>query len=348
MRPQEPIPEPRLAELPFDEDITGRLRISSSADTVAVIPYLLGYHPRESVVVMVHVDARVVLTARLPIQIVERPTELQYRVGQLIAQHPTAQWLLVAYSADRDRAADAIEKMLAHLVQTDLLEVVDALVVSAGKFWSQMCNDADCCPPEGQSYDPITSPIAVQAVVNGLQAMPDRENLVDRVRPPRGGLARTARRRVDQAFDHLQVIGVAEAEALFGELLDCGLTDPAQLDEDELALMAAVVSYGALRDIALRRINQIDAEQHVALWQRVARATPREHQAPVLGVLGLASWVGGDGAMQVVCLERGEKIEPGHVLLGLLDEINKMAVPPSVWGQLLADLPEAVPSAGQL
>ncbi len=90
-----------------------------------------------------------------------------------------------------------------------------------------------------------------------------------------------------------------------------------------MAMMAALTQIPAVRDVALRRLVRRDAARHVAVWQKVVQATARADQATVLALLGTASWVSRDGAMQVVCLERAEQLAPRLSLLGLLDEINR-------------------------
>ena len=84
--------------------------------------------------------------------------------------------------------------------------------------------------------------------------------------------------------------------------------------------------------------ERADAHRHVELWRTVARMTPRGCQPPVLGMLGLAAWVSGEGALQVACIERAEKIAPHHPLIALLGQINAAAAPPVLWDQLRADL----------
>lgn len=332
--------------VPIPSHDVPRLRIGSAADTAAVIPYLLGYHPRESIVVLVSDQRRVALTARFPFEIIDHPKELQYRMSQITGQHPYAQWVLVGYSKDREHAEAHIDRLISYLDTVDEADVIDALVVSQGRLWSLMCRNELCCSPQGEPYDAFSSPIAVEAIVNGLQAVPDRDDLKARVRPPRGWAARAATERIEDAFELLRQCGFDEAEELFNELLDRGLDDPEDLDDYELAQLAALAFFPALRDVALRRIHRCDAHRHVSLWQRTTQATPKAYQASVLAVLGLASWVSGDGAMQMICLERGEQIAPGHSLLALLDEINRMAAPPTLWEKVLADLPRPLPTVG--
>ena len=61
---------------------------------------------------------------------------------------------------------------------------------------------------------------------------------------------------------------------------------------------------------------------------------------PVLGLLGMAGWIGGDGALANVALERAEQVPGGirYSMLTLLQEVVEKAVPPSAWDQMVTDL----------
>lgn len=318
-----------------DADLDSPLRLGGGEDVAALIPYLLGFHPRESIVVLICVDRRLFMTARLPLEIADQPIAMDQQIRSMTARAPLGQWILAGYSESRERVAEAAELMTA-LIGSE--RVVDALYVTEDHFWSLICADPGCCPAEGRRYDANRSPAALKAVVAGLQALDCREDLVTRIRPPRGWAARAAKRRVDDAYAVIRQLGHEQSAQLFDDLLERGLTDPTGLKAEELAMLAACAYYAGLRDVAFRRLTRINAGQHVELWQIVVQATARDDQASALGMLGLACWIVGDGAMQVVCMERGEKIAPGHSLLRLLDDINRTAAPPMIWDQLVADM----------
>lgn len=56
---------------------------------------------------------------------------------------------------------------------------------------------------------------------------------------------------------------------------------------------------------------------------------------PVLGLLGMAGWIGGDGALANVALERADQVSggTGYSMLTLLQEVIEKAVPPTTWDQ---------------
>jgi hypothetical protein len=60
----------------------------------------------------------------------------------------------------------------------------DALYVTRERYWSYVCRDRECCPPEGQRVaDAQSSPVAAAYVLAGLAPLPDRESLAARVHP---------------------------------------------------------------------------------------------------------------------------------------------------------------------
>ena len=80
---------------------------------------------------------------------------------------------------------------------------------------------------------------------------------------------------------------------------------------------------------------------HADLWRGVAALTPdTEVVLPVLGLLGMAGWIGGDGALANVALERAEQVPGGaaYSMLRLLQEVVEKAVPPTTWDQMVTDL----------
>jgi hypothetical protein len=70
----------------------------------------------------------------------------------------------------------------------------------------------------------------------------------------------------------------------------------------------------------------------------------------VLGLLGMAAWQTGDGALQVVCLEEIDLVDPELPLAAVLDWLNADVVPPSAWpdvrGALLGALADGLRAAG--
>ena len=100
------------------------VRIKNDADIVAVIPYLLGFQPADSVVGMVFADRKLITTVRFPIEMGDSPAALAARLGVICRQFPEAGWILAGYSPDRRRAAQLIEHMTAGIGEQYVLESI--------------------------------------------------------------------------------------------------------------------------------------------------------------------------------------------------------------------------------
>jgi thiosulfate reductase cytochrome b subunit len=69
----------------------------------------------------------------------------------------------------------------------------------------------------------------------------------------------------------------------------------------------------------------------VQRWTAVVAVSPPTFAAAPLGLLGVAAWLTGDGALQTVCLERLDQLAAWVPLAAMLDWINATVLPPSAW-----------------
>jgi hypothetical protein len=81
----------------------------------------------------------------------------------------------------------------------------------------------------------------------------------------------------------------------------------------------------------LFRLEQRTAPAAVQIWTAVIQHSLVPYLVGPLGLLGVAAWLTGDGAMQTVCLERIDRIDPTDPLAAMLDWINATVLPPSDW-----------------
>ncbi|WP_353939655.1 DUF4192 family protein, partial [Micromonospora sp. b486] len=59
--------------------------------------------------------------------------------------------------------------------------MLDALRVTEGRWFSYLCAEPSCCPPEGTPYDPAAARSARRRVFAGQVALPDRAALAAQV-----------------------------------------------------------------------------------------------------------------------------------------------------------------------
>jgi hypothetical protein len=164
------------------------VRVGGPADLVAAVPYLVGFEPVRSVVVISLRGSRLRcgLVARVD---VPTPAQVEPWADNLtsfvLRDNPREVVVLVyhdrSWSSSRrpfGPAVDAVERRFAAAG----VGMKDALYVTADRFWSYTCCDPRCCPPDGTPLEPGRSgPLATAYVAEGRAPVADRDAVVSRL-----------------------------------------------------------------------------------------------------------------------------------------------------------------------
>ncbi len=297
-----------------------RLAVRSVDDLVGLVPYLIGFHPEESLVALVIDEGRVVVTARVDLAAVAEPVPLAALLGRLFERYPAAEGWFLAYTEEAEFAWGVLAGCAA-VVGTARL---GRLLQVGARSWR-----ADF--PEGPA-GPVSGDVgaaAAEAAVLGLPARASRQELAAAVAGPPEAELSALSDRLEGVSGELSALAGRARRRLFQRLLRTAV--PPGVDD---CLRLAVLASGPVEQVvAVRGLTRLNAEQQLALWTAVVRHCPPAHQVAPLGLLGLAAWQNGDGALQMVCLERLDLIDPTAPLAGLLDWLNAAVVPPWDWAQ---------------
>ncbi|MGL5911285.1 MAG: DUF4192 domain-containing protein, partial [Phycicoccus sp.] len=158
--------------------MTTTITLRGPGDVAAFLPYQLGYHPTDSVLVVTLVGGVVGMVARVDIpgrhDVGDAAASV---VGPVLDRQPT-QVALVGYESDGARSsAPLLLELMARLGDAKV-EVVDALVVRAGRFASLLCPEACCDPGAGRPVPaPEDVPAVVEMVMAGRSPLPSRAAL---------------------------------------------------------------------------------------------------------------------------------------------------------------------------
>lgn len=162
--------------------MTADITLRGPGDVLAVLPYQLGYHPRDSVVVVSLRGRQVGLVVRTDL-----PEEdhlggaVSSLVGPLLRDGATS-----VFVAGYEEAVDAsLPTLLAIVEQLERagVDVVDVAVVRGGRRFSPICAEP-CCPPEGVALaDPADVPAVAEYVARGRSPLVSRAALEGLVAP---------------------------------------------------------------------------------------------------------------------------------------------------------------------
>lgn len=310
-----------------------RLRVRRPADFLAVIPYLLGFHPAESVVVLFFRRGRVLLTARVDLPPPGRASGLTAHLHQVCGQRRVDELVLAAYSEDLPGARGLLDRVLADAPTP----VRDALLVGGGRWWSLTC-PSGCCPPEGTPYDPVGHPLAAEAVYAGLSVERDRSAVTERVSGPSTAEEAPLLARLAPLRQRVALLGTGGAARLMADTVRRLRADREPVDDEDCLLLAVLAEDLVVRDVAWAMMRRRDSEDDLRLWGRVVARAPQPVAAGVLGLLGAAAWISGNGALQNCCVERLQLLDPTYSLGGVLADISERALPPSAWDDMAEDL----------
>lgn len=149
--------------------MTGQLRITGPADLVEAVPYLLGFAPSESTVIIGITGKRVVVAARVDLDAGESAAADVTR--QLLAQ--TERTVMIVYT---ERPAPQWVRQPTHLLS-------EALLVTGGRWYSMLCSDPTCCPQQGRPLPETPGTVSTTAVSLGIAPAPTREDITASLAP---------------------------------------------------------------------------------------------------------------------------------------------------------------------
>ncbi|MGN9775138.1 DUF4192 domain-containing protein [Micromonospora sp. H33] len=326
-----------------------RLSVRSPGDLIAAVPYLLGFHPADSVVVVAMQGKRVTFAARSDLPDLREPVDSARRMAEPArpvdepARHLAA--VVARQVADRAtvlgygpaaRVTPAVDAVRVALADAGI-PVLDALRVTDGRYWSYLCDEPECCPPEGTPYDTGSSELTAAAVFAGQVALPDRATLVAQVAPVDGAERAALRRATERAgqrfadlLDSADVLGGRTVRTAGRAAIRVALRrhrKGERLDDDEVAWLSVLLTDLTVRDHAWERTDGRDAD--IALWTDVLRRAEPEFSAAPGSLLAFAAWRAGHGSLAAVALERVLGRHPDYSLALLLDDLLRRGVPPS-------------------
>jgi hypothetical protein len=310
-----------------------RVTVRKPADLLAAVPYLLGFHPTDSVVALALRGTRVIFQARADAPDPAEVDGLADYLAQIIVRQEPTSAIVIGYGPEASTAG-ALAALRAALASVGV-PVVDALRVHEGRYWSLSCPKEACCPVDGIPYDPAATALAASAAFGGLAPLPDRAALVGTLAPvPGPGLEPETARAEERLAGFLRPGSARKRRTAARTAVREALERHAaggRLDDDEVAWLAVLVDDRRARDDAWQRMLAVaPRDEHTALWRDVVRRVPKRYVPAPATLLALVEWRAGNGPAAGMAVDRALDADPGYPLAGLVRQALTAAVPPDL------------------
>lgn len=321
--------------------------LRSPAQIVAAVPYLLGFHPAESLVVVgLQGDPRTVcLTLRVDLPPGGDRADLSGELALHLRHAGARTAIALVFSEQPGEQPEAgLIATLERVLLDEGIGLGDALWVRSGRWWSYRCQDSECCPRDGTPVDAesVADLAAASAWLGDVvhRSRADLElSLAPIVGACREGLDHTFEWVSRQLIDELATRGweaVAEDTVrLLTDAVSARAECDVQLAPAELARMALGLADVRVRDRALLWAGGQCEHAAEALWVELTRSATPPYDAPPATLIAVHAYLRGNGAYARIALERALASDPAYSLAQLLAEGLDRGVPPRALRQAL-------------
>ena len=307
--------------------------LTSPHDLLAAIPFLIGYHPSNSLVLVSLKDDSVGMAMR-----VDLPVDACAESYDLLASHFIRESadgaFLVAYIPDEFIDGESVLiNASAALMRADV-EIKESLVVKDGRFRSMLCVDEICCPPEGSPIPALdSSRIAAEHVIAG-HPMP-YACVDDLIR----SIAARPSADNEQWFEEVNTFWIASDAEEIRELQQDGATAVIDLageyqegrgsqDRELVARVIGRMSDIQVRDFALGSHSDETSDFYWKMWRDLLVIAPRGFVAPIASVFAAIAYERGEGALAHKALDRACADDEKYSLAMLLRRVFTAGWPP--------------------
>ncbi|MCT2590617.1 DUF4192 domain-containing protein [Streptomyces sp. N2-109] len=214
-----------------------QVALRGPSELADALPYLLGFHPTDSIVVVALHGERGRFGGRLRMGIPATPDEWAPVASQLAAclqsgslargGAPDGALVFLCQDPPAGGSGRAVMERLRPLAQRmrtacgELeMPVFEALCLSGGRYWSYCCPETSCCPAEGTPLAlPGTSAMAAAATFAGIHVQGSLKEMEARVAPLACGLSSPQERALDKAAAALvpRMLSSHDRDAVSGE-----------------------------------------------------------------------------------------------------------------------------------
>lgn len=316
--------------------------LTSPHDLLAAVPFLVGYHPSDSLVLISLTDERIGLAMRVDFPEEADPDQIDSWAAHLVREKSDGA-LIVAYLPDSISESDYLLTPLQEAIELRGVPVRECLEIKKGRWRSLLCHDLSCCPLAGNPLPELSnSKIVVEQVIKGRR-LPYKD--LDEMRDSLSSLAPDPKLKkllkkipeIDyespdvKEFQQKGALAVTELLSTFQEHGRCD-------DQQLVALVLNRLQDLQVRDYAMGITTSENIDALQSLWQWLMRVAPKGYLAPVATLFAAAAYENGDGALAGRALDRAFADDVTYSLAKLLRRVFAAGWPPESFTRMRGEL----------
>lgn len=316
--------------------------LTSPHDLLAAVPFLVGYHPTDSLVLISLIDERIGLAMRVDFPTEADPEQIDSLASHLVREKSDGA-LIVAYLPDSISESDYLLTPLQEAIELRGVPIRECLEIKKGNWRSLLCTDLHCCPTSGNPLPELSdSRIVAEQVVRGRR-LPYKD--LDEMRASLTSLKPdTILNRKIKAFPEIDYESNAVREhqrdgaLAVTQLLADFQSDGKCEDRDLVARVLARLQDLQVRDYAMGITTSENIESLQTMWHWLMRAAPKGYIAPVATLFAAVAYENGDGALAGRALDRAFEDDLTYSLAKLLRRVFAAGWPPESFTRMRGEL----------
>ncbi|MDP9792602.1 hypothetical protein J2S43_001114 [Catenuloplanes nepalensis] len=283
--------------------------IRTPADMLGMVPYLLGFHPSDSLVALMldaghraRGAARADLGTPADVIIDDLAKAAAYRNADTV--------IVVGYGPQSARGQiGQVTVALAERIRS-----VYSLLVADGRYYC-LSPHCTCTARTGLPIDPAATAVAALATVDGLTALPSRDAVIAQVQPdPAAQTAISAAMSSPASADRPDRASLQSIQDLRA-LLDRAETG-IRLSDGQVAGLAQALMLPPVRDLAWQATSGLMWQRN--LWLDVTRRVPDQYVAAPAALAAWCCWLRGESTLARAAAQRAVAAYPCYTLALLI------------------------------
>lgn len=318
------------------------IQIDGPANLLATVPYLLGFNPEKSLVIVAvkgQYDQVVVsMTLDLPDKIEDLDAKFMNNLKETLKRSGADGLVAIFYVETNPHRLQSISDLLMTEISTEF-HVRDILWACEGNWASYLCSDESCCPKEGRKLE-IDKPSVAQTelVLAGRSVASKRSDLNNFLEITTVNqdlipiLSQIARQKAKA--EHSQTLekwessqfkfltskkAIQDLDLKLSARLLFGLTDIPIRD----ALLAHHIDLAQIKEDPNQYLFQIAQN-----WAEVAKVSPQTFRPPICTCVAVFMWQAGEGILARSAIEFALAQDPQFHLAKLINNALDSGMPP--------------------